>query len=74
MTGRTWFPNGLTGRHVLIAVIAFFGVMLVASLFAAYWQLGRAMRHYGIGDDEDAEFDSCHERFTPSSPGTGPGA
>ncbi len=31
-----------------------FGVMLVASLFAAYWQLHRAMRHYGIGGEEDA--------------------
>ncbi len=31
-----------------------FGVMLVLSLFAAYWQLRRAMSHYGIGGEEDA--------------------
>ncbi len=31
-----------------------FGVMLVASLFAAFWQLRRTMQHFGIGDEEDA--------------------
>ncbi len=31
-----------------------FGVMLVASLFTAFWQLRNAMQHYGIGDEEDA--------------------
>lgn len=31
-----------------------FGVMLVLSLFSAYWQLRKAMQHYGIGDEEDA--------------------
>ncbi len=31
-----------------------FGVMLVASLFAAFWQLRKAMQHYGIGNEEDA--------------------
>lgn len=31
-----------------------FGVMLVASLFVAYWQLGKALQHYQIGDEEDA--------------------
>ena len=31
-----------------------FGVMLVLSLLAAYWQLQRGMRRMGIGDQEDA--------------------
>ncbi len=31
-----------------------FGVMLVLSLFSAYWQLRRAMQHYQIGNEEDA--------------------
>ena len=31
-----------------------FGPMLVAAFFAAYWQLSRAMKRLGIGDDEDA--------------------
>lgn len=31
-----------------------FGLMLVLALLAAYWQLERGMRHYGIGDAEDA--------------------
>lgn len=31
-----------------------FGVMLVLSLLAAYWQLNRGLVRYGIGDEEDA--------------------
>ncbi len=31
-----------------------FGVTLVLALFTAYWHLQRAMRHYGIGDQEIA--------------------
>ena len=31
-----------------------FGVMLVVSLFAAYWQLRRTMLHFQIGDEDDA--------------------
>ena len=31
-----------------------FGVMLVLSLFAAYWQLRRTMEHFQIGGEEDA--------------------
>ena len=39
MTARTWFPNGITGRHVLIALVAFFGVMLVANGIFVYLAL-----------------------------------
>ncbi len=31
-----------------------FGIFLVVGLFAAYWQLTRGMRFYGIGDEEDS--------------------
>lgn len=31
-----------------------FGIFLVVGLFAAYWQLTRGMKHYGIGDEEDS--------------------
>jgi len=31
-----------------------FGVLLVASLLAAYWQLRKTMQRLGIGDEEDA--------------------
>ena len=40
--------------HIGSFSITPFGVMLVLSLFSAYWQLWRTMRHYGIGDEEDA--------------------
>ncbi len=31
-----------------------FGILLVISLFLAYWQLARGMKRLGIGDEEDA--------------------
>ena len=40
--------------HIGPFPISPFGVMLVASLFAAYWQLRKTMQHFGIGDEEDA--------------------
>lgn len=39
MTERRWFPNGVTGRHVLIGLIAFFSVMLVANGILVYLAL-----------------------------------
>ncbi len=40
--------------HVGSFSISPFGVMLVLSLFSAYWQLRKTMQHYQIGDEEDA--------------------
>ncbi len=40
--------------HIGSFSISPFGVMLVLSLFAAFWQLRRTMQHYQIGDEEDA--------------------
>lgn len=40
--------------HIGSFSISPFGVMLVLSLFSAYWQLRRTMQHYRIGDEEDA--------------------
>ena len=40
--------------HIGSFPISPFGVMLVASLFAAYWQLRKTMQHFQIGDEEDA--------------------
>jgi len=40
--------------HIGDFSISPFGVLLVASLFAAYWQLRKTMRFLDIGDEEDA--------------------
>ncbi len=40
--------------HIGSFSISPFGVMLVLSLFSAYWQLRKTMQHYQIGDEEDA--------------------
>ena len=32
-----WFPKGIAGRHVLSALIAFFGVMFIANGFLVYY-------------------------------------
>jgi nitrogen fixation protein FixH len=34
-----WFANGLTGRHVLLSLLAFFGVMLIANGLFVYFAL-----------------------------------
>jgi hypothetical protein len=34
-----WFVNGIDGRHVLLGLIAFFGVMLVANSLLVYYAL-----------------------------------
>ncbi len=40
MTGSRWFPERIEGRHVLIGLLAFFGVMLIANGFFLYYALG----------------------------------
>jgi len=37
MTTRTWFVNGVEGRHVLLALIAFFGIMFLANGIFVYF-------------------------------------
>lgn len=50
MISRPWFPNGLTGRHVLIGILAFFGVMLAANGVFVYL----ALSTFGGLDASDA--------------------
>ncbi len=50
MTARAWFPNGITGRHVLICVVGVFGVMLVANGIFVYL----ALSTFGGLDASDA--------------------
>lgn len=40
MKPEGWFVNGIEGRHVLMGLMAFFGVMLVANGFLVYYALG----------------------------------
>ncbi len=40
--------------HIGSFSISPFGVMLVLSLFLAFWQLRKTMQHYQIGDEDDA--------------------
>lgn len=37
MTARSWFANGVQGRHVLAGLIGFFGVMLLANAIFVYF-------------------------------------
>lgn len=39
MKTAQWFANGIEGRHVLIGLIVFFGVMLVANSLLVYYAL-----------------------------------
>jgi nitrogen fixation protein FixH len=39
MSTGSWFTNGLKGRHVLLGLVAFFGLMLVANTFLVYFAL-----------------------------------
>jgi nitrogen fixation protein FixH len=49
MSDRTWLENGLQGRHVLLGLVAFFGVMLVANGIFLYY----ALATFGGGDTSD---------------------
>jgi nitrogen fixation protein FixH len=37
MSSRTWFANGVEGRHVLLALMAFFGLMFLANGIFVYY-------------------------------------
>ena len=39
MSTDGWFANGLAGRHVLMGLIVFFGVMLFANSMLVYYAL-----------------------------------
>ena len=39
MSTEGWFPDGISGRHVLLGLIVFFGVMLVANSMLVYYAL-----------------------------------
>ncbi len=44
-----WFANGIEGRHVLMGLIVFFGVMLAANSFLVYY----ALETFSGGDRPD---------------------
>jgi len=50
MTRTGWFAEGLKGRHVLVALVAFFGVMLVANGIFVYF----AVATFSGGDTSNA--------------------
>ncbi|MEZ5827664.1 MAG: hypothetical protein R3D01_04450 [Hyphomicrobiales bacterium] len=39
MRTEQWFANGINGRHVLLGLIVFFGVMLLANSLLVYYAL-----------------------------------
>lgn len=39
MSTEGWFANGFSGRHMLLSLIIFFGVMLVANAMLVYYAL-----------------------------------
>jgi len=49
MKTESWFANGIAGRHVLAALFAFFGVMLIANGFLVYY----ALNTFSGGDRPD---------------------
>lgn len=50
MSGESWFTEGLKGRHVLVALVAFFGVMLIANGIFVYF----AVATFSGGDTSNA--------------------
>jgi nitrogen fixation protein FixH len=40
MRSDGWFPNGIEGRHVLMGLIMFFGIMFVANGLLVYYAIG----------------------------------
>ena len=40
MKNARWFPHGIEGRHVLMGLIVFFGVMFVANGLLVYYAIG----------------------------------
>ena len=49
MSERAWLAKGIEGRHVLIGLVAFFGVMLVANGIFVYY----ALETFAGGDTSD---------------------
>lgn len=49
MSERAWLANGIQGRHVLVGLITFFGVMLLANGVFVYY----ALTTFGGGDTSD---------------------
>ena len=50
MSRESWFAEGLKGRHVLMALIAFFGIMLIANGIFVYF----AVATFSGGDTSNA--------------------
>ena len=50
MSKRVWLANGIEGRHVLMGLIAFFGVMLLANGIFVYF----AVATFSGGDTSNA--------------------
>jgi nitrogen fixation protein FixH len=50
MSGQSWFAEGIKGRHVLMALIAFFGAMLIANGIFVYF----AVATFSGGDTSNA--------------------
>jgi nitrogen fixation protein FixH len=40
MRTTAWFANGIEGRHVLMALVVFFGVMILANTILVYYAVG----------------------------------
>ena len=49
MTSKAWFADGIHGRHVLMGLAGFFGVMLIANAIFTYY----AVVTFGGGDTSD---------------------
>jgi nitrogen fixation protein FixH len=50
MSSQSWFADGLKGRHVLMALVVFFGVMLIANGIFVYF----AVATFSGGDTSNA--------------------
>ena len=59
-SAKNWFVNGLEGRHVLMALIVFFGVMLAANSFLVYY----ALETFSGGDRPDPYRSGLHYNDT----------
>ena len=60
MTARTWFADGVHGRHVLAGLVGFFGVMLLANAIFVYF----AVATFSGGDTSDPYRKGLHYNDT----------
>ena len=60
MTARTWLADGIQGRHVLAALVAFFGMMFVANAIFVYF----AVATFSGGDTSDPYRKGLHYNDT----------